>query len=181
MESGVPIAHCKRLLATIWFVGGGIIFFLVLTQSLFDRYGDQVSRVWGWLLPTVLPTLSLIIGQLVFDAVQGGLADRTMDRFLFRLTAWLSCGYLLAVFLVIVLTPFSTLGPIQLMTEANVWLGPVQGLVAAAMGAFFVKAAREGQDGLERRSEIELAVAAARNYEERRESETLTRRPGEAP
>ena len=29
----------------------------------------------------------------------------------------------------------------QLMTQANVWLGPLQDIVAAAMGAFFVKAA----------------------------------------
>lgn len=168
MESRLPISVCKRRLATLWFTGGGFVFFVVLVQSLFDRYGDQVNHAWGWLLPTVLPTLSLIIGQLVYDTVEGSGGDKLIDRFLFRLTAWLSAGYLLAVFLVIALAPFSSVGPIELMTQANVWLGPLQGLVAAAMGAFFVKAAREGQ---EHRPEIAAALAAAREYEQRRGGE----------
>jgi hypothetical protein len=166
MESALPIAYCKRQLAVIWFTGSAVLFGLVLVQSLLNRYGDEVNRVWGWLLPTVLPTLSLIIGQLVFDAVQGGQAGRMMDRFLFRLTAVLSVAYLLAVLLVFLLQPVSGLGPLELMTGANVWLGPVQGLVAAAMGAFFVKAARDEQ-GLT--PEILAAVAAARARETARE------------
>jgi len=179
VESGLPISVCKRRLATIWFAGAGFVFFVVVLQSLLGRYGEEVNRAWGWLLPTVMPTLSLIIGQLVFDAVEGSGGDKLIDRFLFRLTVWLSCAYLLAVFLVILLPPVSQIGPIELMTEANVWLGPVQGLVAAALGAFFVKAAREGQ---EFRPEIAAALAAARESEQRREGgEPRSRRSGEAP
>jgi hypothetical protein len=145
VETTLPITYCKRRLATVWFTGGGIAFFLVLVQSILGRYGEEVGKAWGWLLPTVLPTLSLIIGVLVYDAVERPDTGRRIDRFLFRLTVALSCGYLLAVLLVLLLTPLSNLGPIELMSQASVWLGPLQGLVAAAMGAFFVKAAREGQ------------------------------------
>jgi hypothetical protein len=42
---------------------------------------------------------------------------------------------------VIALQPFANAPALQLMTHANVWLDPFQGLVAAAMSAFFVKAA----------------------------------------
>lgn len=143
----IVLSHCKRWLATIWFVGSGVIFFLVLIQSLLGHYGDGVNQVWGWLLPTVMPTLSLIVSVLVFEAVQHkkGRAA-TMDRFLFVLTASLSGAYLASVLLVILLQPLTPLPPLQAMAQSNVWLGPFQGLVAAAMGAFFVRAAQQGSD-----------------------------------
>lgn len=145
METTIPISDCKRRLAVVWFVGAGITFFTVMLQSLLGRYGAQVTQAWGWLLPTILPTLSLIIGVLVFDAVQQADEGRRIGAFLFRLTVFLSGGYLLAVLLVVLLQPFAHAGPIALMSQSSVWLGPLQGLVAAAMGAFFVKAERDGQ------------------------------------
>lgn len=141
----VSVGRCKRWLASVWFVGGGLVFFVVLVQTLLGRYGDDSNEIWGWLLPTVVPTLSLIIGVLVFDAVQSEKAQRKVDRFLFRLTVGLSAAYLASVFLVIALQPLAAAPPLQLMTQANIWLGPFQGLVAAAMGAFFVKAAHADQ------------------------------------
>jgi hypothetical protein len=143
VETGVSIRYCKRQLARLWFAGAGIVSLLVLLQSLHGRYGAEVAQAWSWLLPTLVPTLSLIIGQRVFDAVQST-PDRATDRFLYRLTASLSSVYLLAVLLVVLLQPLSTPGPIELMVQSNVWLGPMQGLVIAPMGAFFVKAGREG-------------------------------------
>jgi hypothetical protein len=143
----VSVAYCKRRLAALWFVSAGLIFFVVLVQSLLGRYGEQVNQAWGWLLPTVMPTLSLIVGVLVFDAVQGERTSRQTDRFLFRLTAGLCAGYLASVFLVIALQPLASAPPVQLMNQANIWLGPFQGLVAATMGAFFVKAAQENDLG----------------------------------
>jgi hypothetical protein len=137
----VTVAHCKKSLATVWFGGAGVVFFVVLVQSLLGRYGESANEAWGWLLPTVMPTLSLIVGVLMFDAVQKEKTPKTIDRFLFRLTLSLSFVYLAAVFLVIALQPLAAMPPLQMMTQANVWLGPFQGLVTAAMGAFFVKAA----------------------------------------
>jgi hypothetical protein len=144
-EMKVTITSCKRSLATLWFVGAGFIFFIVLIQSLLGRFDSQVNQVWGWLLPTMMPTLSLIIGVLVFDAVHGAKDSGKTDRFLCRLTLALSSAYLMAVFLVIALQPFAAVPPLELMNQSSTWLGPFQGLVAAAMGAFFVKTAREDQ------------------------------------
>jgi hypothetical protein len=140
----VTVTYCKRRLAAAWFVGAGVVFFVVLIQSMLGRYGEDVNEAWGWLLPTVMPTLSLIIGVLVFDAMRTEDPTRTIDKFLFRLTLGLSISYLSAVLLVIALQPFAKVPALQLMTEANIWLGPFQGLVAAALGAFFVKAAQDG-------------------------------------
>lgn len=134
------MTYCKKRLATIWFGGAGILFFIVLLQTLLGRFENKAGEAWSWLLPTIMPTLMLIIGVLVMDALGKGVKITNTDRFLFRLTFFISIAYLLAVLLVIAIQPFSTLGPFELMTQSNFWLGPFQGLVSASLGAFFVQA-----------------------------------------
>lgn len=136
----IPMTKCKQRLAALWFAGAGVLFFFLLVQTILGRYGDKASEAWSWLLPTIMPTLSLVIGVLVMDALGKGAAQLRADRFLFRLTCGLSTAYLSAVLLLFLLQPFASMSPIELMNQANLWLGPFQGLVAAAMGAFFVKA-----------------------------------------
>ena len=135
----VPMDKCKRRLGTLWFVGAGLVFFLLLFQSLLGHYGENVEEPWGWFLPTILPTLSLIIGVLVMDALGKGIKTMMVDRFMFRLALGLSAAYLVVVSLTILMQPFSALNPVDLMKQSNLWLGPIQGLVSAAIGAFFVQ------------------------------------------
>ena len=141
----VSMARCKRRLAALWFIGAGVIFFLILGQTALGRYGDRASDAWSWVLPTIMPTLSLIVGVLVMEAMDRNRSSKTVDAFLFKLTFGISTGYLLAVLLTLLIQPFSTLTALELMGQSNFWLGPFQGLVAAALGAFFVKAPEDQQ------------------------------------
>ncbi|MDB4991652.1 MAG: hypothetical protein JWN04_6830, partial [Myxococcaceae bacterium] len=61
------IEVCKRRLATLWFSVSGFLFVLVLAQSVSGKWGTQVKDAWSWLFPTILPTLSLIVGVLAAD------------------------------------------------------------------------------------------------------------------
>jgi hypothetical protein len=134
------MSRCRRRLATLWFSGAGALFVLLILQSILGRYAERTTDAWSWFLPTIMPTLSLIIGVLVADALgQHRTTVRMAEPFLFRLTFVVSSAYLLGVCLVILLKPFSALGPIELMTQSNLWLGPLQGLAVASLGAFFVK------------------------------------------
>ncbi len=135
--------EAKRRLATVWFIGSGFLFFLLFILASVGRFGGDADEAWAWFLPTIMPTLSLIIGVYVLDVMHQGVEDGSTDPFFFRLTFWLSISYLLAVALVLALpnVVFLTSGVtvFEFMNQANLWLGPFQGLVAAAMGAFFVK------------------------------------------
>ncbi len=138
--------QCKRRLAALWFIGAGAVFFVVFLQTAFGHYGEKVTEVWSWVLPTVMPTLSLVLGVLVVDALGKGISITRIDDFLFRLTFGLSLAYLLAVLLIFLLQPFTRVPPLQLMQQSNLWLGPFQGLVAAGLGAFFVSAPNDKDD-----------------------------------
>jgi hypothetical protein len=140
VSAALPMARCKRRLATVWFVLAGLIFLVLVLQSVMGHYGERATDAWGWFLPNVMPTLSLIVGVLVLDQLGGGVKARTADAFLYRLALWLSCAYLLLILLSILVQPFAPLPPLELMQQSNLWLGPLQGLVAGALGAFFVKA-----------------------------------------
>jgi len=134
----LTIKQCRRRLAVIWFIGSAILFLLLIAQTIFKHYGDRATAVWSWFLPMIMPTLSLIIGVLVWDAQDKAPGRGHADRFLYRLAAILSASYLLILSLTFFLSPFVPWTPLELMAQSSLYMGPFQGLVAAALGAFFV-------------------------------------------
>ena len=135
----MSMALCKKRLGLLWFSGSAFLFLLVLFQTVLGHYNPTPDEAWGWLMPGLLPTLSLIISVLVMDALDKSVKVETVDRFLFLLTFGLSTFYLLMLALSIFLQPFSTLDPVAMLKQSSLWLGPLQGLVSAALAAFFIK------------------------------------------
>ncbi|MBV8774527.1 MAG: hypothetical protein JO166_19660 [Deltaproteobacteria bacterium] len=133
--------RCKRRLAALWFGASGLLFFVVLIQTYLGHYGDAADDAWGWLLPNTMPTLSLVVAVLAMDATRKSVETRTVDSFFFGLSFILSAGYLLALALTVFVQPFSP-SPLEPIKDSTLWLGPFQGLVTGAIGAFFVKKGR---------------------------------------
>lgn len=128
----------KKKLATFWLLSSFIIFAILLAQTILGRYESNIDQVFGWFLPTIMPTLSLIIGVLVNDAFKKSKNEPTVDSFFFRLSYTLSLAYLITVLLTLLLQPFSAFSALELMRLSNLWLAPFQGLVSASLGVFFV-------------------------------------------
>src|ERR1700730_17350247 len=95
VSAQLSMKKCKTRLAALWFAAGGALFLILVLQTVLGKYGDQATEVWGWCLPTILPTLSLVLGVLVMDAQGKAIAGRDTNRFLFNLTFALSAAYLL--------------------------------------------------------------------------------------
>lgn len=126
-------------LAAVWFIGAAIPFVLLVAQSILGRYQDSVSEVWGWFVPSVGPTLGLILGVMgataLIDARKAESPQREVKRSFFKLAFWLSIAYFLT--LTLLLEPFGSLHGIKLYNVANCWLGPAQTLVVAAITVLF--------------------------------------------
>lgn len=135
----IEMQRAKKRLATIWFLGGSVVFALVVAQSLFGKFDSKTSDAWSWFLPTILPTLSLIVAVLVADAQRKSNLPRQVDRFLFRLTAGTSGGYLILVLSTFLVEPLTESSILELMQMSNLWLGPAQGIVGALLAFFFVR------------------------------------------
>jgi len=140
----VPLKECQQKLAALWLIGSAALFGLVFLQTTFGHFGKDTSSAWSWLLPTILPTASLIVTALFRTS---GAETKTVDRFLFRLAFLLSLFYLGTVISVILAQPLSAAGPAEALAHSNAYLGPFQGLVASAFGAFFGQTESKASEG----------------------------------
>lgn len=132
----ISIDELRPTLARIWFIGAGIVFLLLVTQSILGKYGSDTPKVFAWFIPTIAPTLGLMIG-VMGSAAMGRQDRRTVKRSFYELTHWLSIAYLVIVGITIALEPFSPMDAIDLLSMSNYWIAPIQGLVVAAIGYLF--------------------------------------------
>lgn len=133
-------AKCRAALGALWFIGGGSLFLLFVVQTILGKYQDKTNEAWAWFLPTIMPTLLLMIGVFAADVTNPQEENASVKLFIFCLSFGISAAYLIAVALTIFLQPYSSMKFWELMKQSNLYLGPFQGLVAAAVGIFFVKA-----------------------------------------
>jgi len=134
----IPLDRVRTRLAALWLGAAALIFLTLVIQSLRLVYGAGVQEVWGWILPTLMPSLGMIVTVLGYTALDPALGATVVRKSYFTLAFWLSASYLALVFVTIAIQPFSPANPIELMRMSNLWLGPFQGLVASALGVLFV-------------------------------------------
>jgi hypothetical protein len=143
----VPIQQCKKSLAVLWGGAFVVFFFLMLYETQAGPLWDQQQAAWGWMFQNLLPTLSLIVAVLGADAAKPDTSTGTVDRFFFRTALGISVIYLVTMMLTFVMSAisfFHTGGdtgwkPLEAMQNSTFYLGPLQGLSAAALGVFFTK------------------------------------------
>jgi hypothetical protein len=133
----MEVSDGQRRLAVLWFCGGGIAALILIIQSIAGYYGDKASDAWSWLLPYLLPTLTLIVSAVFADATKKT-SNITVNLFAYRSSFWLSVFYLLCLDVSLLAGNLTPYGPLQLMKMSVLWLGPLQGLIGIALGVFFV-------------------------------------------
>jgi hypothetical protein len=137
----ISLDFVRTRLATVWLAGAGMVVLIVVLQSLLGRFGARTQDAWGWLLPTIMPTLGMIVTVLGYTALDPTLSTSVVRKAFFRVAFNLSISYLALVALTVLIGPFAKAdgaGMIDLMQTSNLWLGPFQGLVASALGVLFV-------------------------------------------
>lgn len=143
-RTSVPLDSARKSLAWLWGVGAGIMVLVVVLQSLLGGYGAKTGEAWQWLLPTILPSVGMILTYFGdhhleprYSPIRSFWVKRT-----FCAQVWcLSLFYLLLVSLSIFLQPFvakDASEKIQLMHMSNYWLGPIQGILILSLGKLFV-------------------------------------------
>lgn len=170
----LPLEQVRWRLAWTWFTGAGLIFGLLIIQSLTGVYEQRVQAVWGWALPNFLPTLSLMIGVFASMAtVDEDESDRMKVRRPFaKLAMAVSLFHLAAVTATLLAHPYSaTFFPrlpsgepnmLAVFEISNLFLGPLQGFVAGVIGVlFFTK--RKDQGGSPAAGPAAHATSATRS------------------
>jgi hypothetical protein len=126
-----------RLMLT-WLVGGGVVLLIMILQTTFGHYGDDAQGAWQWLLPNLIPTLTLVMGVSAFTRPDPATTPSGIKS-LFTICMAMSIFYLLVLVLPILLQPMVGGAPLPLLRQSNLWLGPLQGLASTLLGVFFAR------------------------------------------
>ncbi|WP_197326554.1 hypothetical protein [Ralstonia solanacearum] len=142
----ISLKRARQSLGALWFIGGGLVYLLLIALSLVGRFEDQADKVWAWFLPTTMPTLTLIAGVLVTGAAQWNqqALSQAVEPFLFWSSIVASGLYLLCVALVVLMPILTGWVILESMHQSNLFLGPFQSIVTALLGVFFVRSGRRG-------------------------------------
>ena len=162
----VPLGKVRNRLTTVWLIFAAAIFTIVLVQSVLHKYGgtltsdgavplsapadnskpddgmqvDHTVDVWKWLLPNLLPTLTMMVSALAASAfIQN--ERSTVRRDFYHSAMGLSVFYLATVAGLLlsqpIANPNSATDQLNSLRTSNIATGPLQGLVAAALGVLF--------------------------------------------
>ena len=115
----------------------------MIAQSAGGKYGTKTAKAWGWLLPTIVPTLSLVIGSVANQLRNPSGKNEFVDAFGYQAALAVSAFYLFALVGTILVQPLVSGPALDWLQTANLWLAPIQGLTAVMVGVFFQSAARE--------------------------------------
>lgn len=144
----VPLTFARKLITVLWFVGFALNFVLFLLQNWNGAYAGSNKDAWAWFLPTVIPSVSLIVGTIIYDSVKNTPGKTRVDRFPLWLTFSISLLYLLTLLATIGAAPNFNGGekPLAFLQSSSVYLNPLQGLVGITLGAFFVARSKDDAD-----------------------------------
>ena len=140
METTTDMSSSQRKLVVLWLAGSCPVLMLMLVRT-FGPNSAGIDRIWSWLLPALMPTLSLVVGAHAATALSQR-NTRVVDKVFFRIAAALSLAYIIILTLAIALYPFSAQPALVTLDQIALVLGPTQGLVSASLGVFFVSQPR---------------------------------------
>jgi hypothetical protein len=141
----IPVETARWRLATLWFSTCAVIMLFLIAQSFGGAFEGDEQRLWGWALPNFLPTIALMLSVFAADALVPSAGSTYVRSNFSNLALWLSAFYLGVLLLAILAPPLAsyfrdppqTIDRMVFLENANLFLGPVQGLVVAALGVLF--------------------------------------------
>lgn len=142
----MTVKTCRYWLAGIWLIGAGLLLLLTIARAAHGGAPDTMPAIWAWLLPNLIPFITLVVTTvLVIHTNAATLRENSalVDRFVFVTAVGISVFYLAAVSMVL----FSIDGDkVEKLADTfkgtSVWMTPLQVIVSAALGVFFVKPKR---------------------------------------
>ena len=144
----IPLRKSRWILLGIWFGGTALILFPVIVMC-FTRAEIQNSapKIVGWLLPNLIPTLSLIATIVGADAIDPKPDKFTVRVGFHRFVMVMSIVYIAMVAFTFLIEPLiANMDLLDAIDISNLWLGPIQGFVAGVVSILFYSTRIEKTD-----------------------------------
>ncbi len=145
----ISMERLRGRLAVIWLSGSGLILTVMIMGSLNGLFNKSTQAVWEWLMPTIMPTVGAIVSTLAATALVENASKGEVRRSFALVAEALSIFYLLIILGSIVFKQsISSDTPqwVEKLHMSNLWLGPLQGIVASALGVVFISKKEKSAD-----------------------------------
>jgi hypothetical protein len=143
----ISMERLRGRLAAIWLSGAGLILTVMIAGSLNGLFDKSTQAVWEWLLPMIMPIVGSIVSTLAATALVENASKGEVRRSFALVAEALSIFYLLIILGSIVFKQsISSNTPewVEKLHTSNLWLSPLQGIVASALGVVFLS--KKGKD-----------------------------------
>lgn len=128
----------QKRLAVLWLAGAFVAMFILIGETYGRVWGSVTPEAWGWFLPMVVPTLTLIVGSVVAELVKETRSTSKVQPLAFWVTFCVSIIYLMLVIVALCKAAYTSVEPpISVLKTSSLWLSGLQGLVGSSIGVFF--------------------------------------------
>jgi len=134
MKRPLSVSQARVRLAIVWLVGMAGIGGLLIVFTIGEALGSRVWDVWDFFWGITGPTAALITGAFTLGLWKP--KTDSVDLAVYRVAVALSVIFIAGVGAAIVAGPLQ--GSLALLENSSKWLRPIQALMSAAVGAFFV-------------------------------------------
>ena len=95
----ITVNQAQKRLAILWGIGALVSFCLMIWVTFPAKIfkAEDVKEAWNWLLPLVLPFLTLIVSSVIAEANQHNPSTAPTNDLAFGITWWLSLVYLILI------------------------------------------------------------------------------------
>ena len=124
-------------LAIAWVIGCIILLLVAWLQIIFGHYDENGQEVIEWLLPSIIPTLSLVTGVWANNALKKPKSKEKVSKGIYRAVLGVSIFYLVFIGMIFAIQPMVARPPIEVVKDSSLVLAPLQGVMCAFIGIFF--------------------------------------------
>jgi hypothetical protein len=135
----VSMLTSQMRLMLLWVVGGVILLLFAWLQILFGHYGDEGRDVIAWLLPLIIPTVSLVTGVWVNNVRKRSRSTKEVEKKTYQVVLAVSLFYLIFMALTFLIQPMVARPPLEVIKDSGLILSPLQGVVSVFLGIFFTQ------------------------------------------
>lgn len=135
----VSMLKSQMQLMLVWVIGGAILLLVAWLQILFGHYDDKGQDVITWLLPSIIPTVSLVTGVWANNTVKKSRSTQKVERKAYRIVLVVSLSYLIFIGMVFAIQPMVARPPLDVIKDSGLILSPLQGVVSVFLGIFFTQ------------------------------------------
>jgi peptidoglycan/LPS O-acetylase OafA/YrhL len=134
----MTIGRARSTIAIVWSIGVAPMFIMLIAMTLFGRFDKDWDTPWNWFLPLTCPILGVIITALTIKEHEAH-SHQIKSPHVFWLGLAVSVLYLLSIYAIVLVQPFTDQSLEKLMRSSGWYLGIVQGFASAFVGKFFVE------------------------------------------